>query len=124
MHSSSVTETMDRLINLLGDSESGTLHLLASQLIGIVSQKLLPKAGGGLFPALEYMQNEAGTRKWILEKRMSDLQDYINKADGTRSCSSLNYLVASVKQGYLDVDVARGSCSRPQDFDRAMRGIT
>ncbi|MFK7851198.1 MAG: type IV pilus twitching motility protein PilT [Akkermansiaceae bacterium] len=124
LHSGSVTETLDRFIHLMGDKGGETLHLLASQLIGVVSQKLLPKSGGGLFPALEYMQNEAGTRKWILEKRMSDLQDYINKADGTRSCSLLNYLVASVKQEYLDEDIARGSCPRPQDFDRAMRGIS
>lgn len=124
LHSSSVTETLNRFINLLGDTGSGALHLLASQLIGIVSQKLLPKTGGGMFPALEYMQNEAGTRRWIEEQRIPELQDHMNKADGTWSCSALNYLVASVKQGYIEADVARGACSRAQDFDRAMRGIS
>jgi hypothetical protein len=29
-----------------------------------------------------------------------------------------------VQQGYLDADIARAACARPQDFDRAMRGIT
>jgi len=124
LHSASVTETIARFINLLGGSDSGALHLLSAQLIGIVSQKLLPKVGGGMFPALEYMQNEAGTRRWILEERTADLQDHMDKSDGTRSCSALDYLVASVKQGHLDFDVARGACGRPKDLDRAMRGIS
>jgi len=123
LHSASVTEAMGRFSNLLGGTASGTLALLAGQLIGIVTQKLLPKAGGGLFASLEYFQNEAGTRRWIIEQRMTDLQDYINKADGTVACSALDYLVASVNQGYLDEEVARGASTRPQDFDRAMRGI-
>jgi Tfp pilus assembly pilus retraction ATPase PilT len=98
--------------------------LLASQLVGILSQQLLPRLGGGLFPALEYLQNEAGTRRWILENRLSDLQDHLQKGDSTSNCSLLQYLVASVQQGYLDADIARAACARPQDFDRAMRGIT
>lgn len=123
MHSSSVVETVERFIHLLGGEGAGALQLLASQLVGVIAQRLLPKVGGGLFPALEYLQNEAGTRRWILEKRMSDLQDYINRADGGTSCSSVDYLVASVKQGYLDMETARGVCARPQDLDRALRGI-
>jgi pilus retraction protein PilT len=123
MHSASVVDTMDRFIHLLGVEATGVLHLLAAQLVGIISQQLLPRKGGGLFPALEYLQNEAGTRRWIMEKRMADLQDYMIRADGTRSCSAVEYLVAAVKQGYLDMEVARGTCARPQDLDRAMRGI-
>ncbi len=123
MHSVSVVDTMDRFIHLLGTGGSGALHLLASQLVGVISQQLLPRKGGGLFPALEYLQNEAGTRRWIMERRMADLQDHLAKCDGSRSCCATDYLVASVKQGYLDVDVARGACPRPQDLDRAMRGI-
>ncbi len=124
MHSSSVVETVDRFTHLLGSGGEGALHLLATQLIGVMSQQLLQKAGGGLFPALEYFQNEAATRRWILESRMADLKDHLSAAGSTVNCSSLDYLVASVKQGFLEQDVARGACSRPQDFDRAMRGIS
>lgn len=124
LHSSSVVETLDRFSHLLKAETSGALNLLASQLVGIISQQLLPRLGGGLFPALEYMQNEAATRRWILENRLADLQDHLLKSNEATNCSLLEYLVASVKQGYLDADVARSSCSRPQDFDRSMRGIS
>ena len=124
LHSSSVIETLDRFSHLLKSETSGALNLLASQLVGILSQQLLPRLGGGLFPALEYMQNEAATRRWILENRLTDLQDHLLKSNESTNCSLLEYLVASVQQGYLDADVARSSCARPQDFDRAMRGIS
>ena len=124
LHSSSVIETLDRFSHLLKGETSGALNLLASQLVGIISQQLLPRLGGGLFPALEYMQNEAGTRRWILENRLTDLQDHLLKSTEATNCSLLEYLVASVKQGYLDAEIARSSCARPQDFDRAMRGIS
>jgi pilus retraction protein PilT len=124
LHSGSVVETLDRFSHLLKAGSSDALHLLASQLIGIISQQLLPRLGGGLFPALEYLQNEAATRRWILEHRLNELQDHLLKSNQATNCSLLAYLVASVKQGYLEADVARGACPRPQDFDRAMRGIS
>lgn len=124
MHSGGVVETIERFIHLLGESGDGAVQMLAAQLIGVISQRLLPKYGGGLFPALEYFQNEAGTRRWILEKRLADLQDHINRSDGTKNCSALNYMVAAVKQNYLELEVARAACPKPQDLDRAMRGIS
>jgi twitching motility protein PilT len=124
LHSSSVVETVDRLINLLGPGSAGTLSLLASQLVGILSQHLLPRLGGGLFPALEYLQNEATTRRWILENKLTELHDHLHKANSPTNCSMLDYLVASTQQGFIDPVIARSACARPQDFDRAMRGIT
>ena len=58
------------------------------------------------------------------EIRLTDLQDHLLKSNEATNCSLLEYLVASVQQGYLDSAIARGACARPQDFDRAMRGIT
>ncbi len=124
LHSSSIVETLDRFCHLLGAETSGAMNLLASQLIGVISQQLLPRRGGGLFPALEYMQNEAATRRWILENRLPELQDHLLKSTEATNCSLLEYLVASVQQGYIEAAVARGACARPQDFDRAMRGIS
>lgn len=124
LHSSSVVETLDRFSHLLGAGTAGALGLLASQLVGVLSQQLLPRLGGGLFPALEYMQNEAATRRWILENRLTELQDHLLKSNEASNCSLLEYLVASVSQGYLDPEIARAACARPQDFDRAMRGIS
>jgi twitching motility protein PilT len=124
LHSSGVTETLERFSHLLKSETTGALNLLASQLVGVLSQQLLPRLGGGLFPALEYLQNEAATRRWILDHKLTELQDHLQKSNGTTTCSLLDYLVASTHQGFVDPEIARSACPRPQDFDRAMRGIS
>lgn len=124
LHSSSVSETLDRISHLLAEENEGALGLLATQLVGVISQQLLPRIGGGLFPALEYLQNEAATRRWILERKLTEIQDHLRKPGHGTHCSLLDYLVASTQQGFVDEDVARSACPRPQDFDRAMRGIS
>jgi twitching motility protein PilT len=124
LHSSSVAETLERFAHLLQAETSGALNLLASQLVGIMSQQLLPRRGGGLFPALEYLQNEAATRRWILDHKLTELQDHLQKSNGITNCSLLDYLVAATRQGFVEQEIARSACPRPQDFDRAMRGIS
>jgi pilus retraction protein PilT len=124
LHSSSVVETIDRFSNLLTSQTAVGLSLLAGQLVGIISQQLLPRPDGGLFAALEYFQNEAVTRRWILEGRTPELQDHLQKNRSGMNCSLLNHLVAATQQGFIDADIARSACARPQDFDRAMRGIS
>jgi twitching motility protein PilT len=124
LHSSSVVETIDRFSHLLKSESAGALNLLATQLVGVISQQLLPRPDSGLFPALEYLQNEAATRRWILDHRIPELQDHLLKNRGPANCSLLHYLVAAAQQGLIDADVARSACPRPQDFDRAMRGIS
>jgi pilus retraction protein PilT len=124
LHSSSVIETLDRFSHLLKAGTHEAYHLLAGQLIGVLSQQLLPRPRGGLFLAVEHMQNEAATRRWILENRLPELQDHLLKSTEPTNCSFLEYLVAAVQQGFLEAETARGACTRPQDFDRAMRGIT
>jgi len=124
LHSSSVVETLDRLCRLIQGESHSALQLLATQLVGVVSQQLLPRVGGGLFPVLEYFQNEAATRRWILENRFAELRDHLNKSRNAETCSLMDYLVSSVRQGYIEADVARSACPRPQDFDRVMRGFS
>jgi pilus retraction protein PilT len=122
LHSSSVVESIDRICHLIRTS-TGALQLLSNQLIGVLSQQLLPRVGGGLLIALEYFQNEAATRRWIEENRLTELQDHLLRNQSPSQCALLDYLVAATRQGWLDPQVARSACARPQDFDRAMRGI-
>ena len=77
-----------------------------------------------MFPALEYLQNEAATRRWILDNKLTELHDHLHKGGSSQNCSLLDYLVASTHQGFVDPEIARSACARPQDFDRAMRGIS
>ena len=120
-----VPVALERLNRILSDSGTGTAaSLLAHQLIGVIAQQLLPRIDGGVVAVLEYFQNEGATRKWIEEGRYDDLKDHLNKVDESTGCSFLRYLIAATNQGIIDSVTARSATDRPQDFDRAMRGIS
>lgn len=120
-----VPTALERLNRILNDGSTvSAASLLAHQLIGAIAQQLLPKLDGGVIPVLEFFQNESATRKWVVEGRFDELRDHMNKGDGSHACSFLRYLIAATQQGIIDPVVARSATDRPQDFDRAMRGIS
>ena len=126
LHSSGVADTLERLSHILEAQKNGiaTSEMLSHQLIGVISQQLLPCEHGGLIPAFEYLQNEGATRPWIAEQKHGEIADHVARAsDPSSTMSFLHSLVFAVKQGLVEQAIARSAAARPQDFDRAMRGI-
>jgi len=125
LHSSGVVDTLLRLNGILENApDTATGGLLAQQLIGVISQQLLPRINGGLIAILEYLTNEGATRQWIAEGKHTELQDHLERPDRDESCSLLRYLVAATRQNILETETARAASPRPQDFDRSMKGIS
>jgi twitching motility protein PilT len=125
LHSSGVAESIERLIRLFhGPQAAASRALLADQLIGVLSQMLLPAPDGSLYLATEYCQNEAATRRWIAEEKITDLKDHLQREESPVCRSFLAHLVEAANEGRLLTGIARSACPRPQDFDRAMRGIS
>jgi Tfp pilus assembly pilus retraction ATPase PilT len=63
-------------------------------LIGVLSQQLLPRKPEGLFAAIEHLQNEGATRKWIRTQNYGEIGDLLNRADTPNKRSSRNKLPA------------------------------
>ncbi|MCP5536091.1 MAG: PilT/PilU family type 4a pilus ATPase [Akkermansiaceae bacterium] len=125
LHSSGVTDSLERLTNLFPpDSREGLLKLLSNHLIGILSQQLLPRKHGGLMLAVEHLQNEAATRAWIRNSNLAEIADHINRNDNATNCSFVRYLVAAAQQGFVEESTARQAAPNAQDFDRLFRGIS
>lgn len=126
MHSSGVVDTLDRLSNILDSSSTsvGIAGLLSAQLIGILSQQLLPREDGGLQLVTEYMQNEGVLRSMIAQRRHAEISDIMERSsDFTTTRSMKDALIEAVNEGHIHQDVARAASHRPQDFDRSLRGI-
>ena len=125
LHSSSVTDTLERLTNLFPPEErASALLLLSSQLIGILSQKLLPAAQGGLHVIVEHLHNEGATRDWIRATALPEITDHLRKAAVPGNRSFLASLVEAVEQGQIEQSVAEQASANTTEFRRALRGIT
>ncbi len=119
-----VTTSLERIARLITTHSSSTASLLSQQLIGVMSQQLLPRINGGLVAVLEYFQNASVTRKWIAESRFDELRDHVSSSKSETTCPFIRYLFAAVEQNIVDPETARAACDRPQDLDRALRGIS
>jgi len=125
LHSATCAEAVERmqLFFPIADHES-IRRTLSGQLLGILSQRLLPAAGGGLVLATEFFTNIAAARKYIDEGRLTDLQDLINRGDGQTASSLMSALAEKVKSGKITEETALAASSNPQELRRALRGIS
>jgi twitching motility protein PilT len=119
-----VSTSLQRISRLLTGQHSTTANQLSQQLIGVMSQQLLPRLDGGLVAVLEFFENAGVTRKWIAEGRFDELRDHVHSPNSDHAHSFITYLVAAIKQNIIDPETARAACDRPQDLDRALRGIS
>lgn len=125
LHSSSVTDTLERLTNLFPPAErASALLLLSSQLVGILSQKLLPTAQGSLRVIVEHLHNEGATRDWIRATALPEINDHLRRAAVPGNRSFLASLVDAVQDGSIDPSVAEQASANATEFRRALRGIS
>ena len=125
LHSSSVADTLERLTNLFHpDERTSALMLLSAQLIGIVSQKLLPGMHGSMQVLVEHLHNEGATRDWIRATALPEINDHLRRAASPGNRSFLASLVDAVNAGLVDAATAEQASPNATEFRRALRGIS
>jgi len=126
LHSPNVTETLDRLANLVpaGDREV-MLSLLSHQTIGVISQRLIPGAdGASVVLVYEHMQVNGAAREWMRAMNIPALAEHLRRGDDPGNCSLLNSLVAACNSGAIDYETALANSGNTFEFNRALRGVS
>jgi twitching motility protein PilT len=126
LSSPNVTETLDRLANLVppGDREI-MLSLLSNQTIGILSQRLLPSAAGtGSVLICEHMEVNGAAREWIRAMNIPALAEHLRRGDDPANCSLLQTLVSACQAEIIDYETALTYSGNAFEFNRALRGVS
>ena len=93
-------------------------------MIGILCQQLLPSADGeGLVPVTEFLENEGATRNWIRENKSTELSDFLQRRQ-PGSKAFIDSILAAFNDGRITQETAELACGNPQEFRRAVRGIS
>jgi len=125
LHSSNVLDSLERLSRLFDAPErASVLQVLAQQLVGILCQKLVPAEPEGRALIVEHFENQAVTRKWILEGKFRELADLIAKGDNPANVTFLASLVAAVRAGRISEATALQTASNPHELSRQLRGVS
>ncbi|NBU93083.1 MAG: type IV pili twitching motility protein PilT [Actinobacteria bacterium] len=124
LHSSSATETVERLTRIFPSHErEDASALLSAQLVGIFTQMLLPGIEKKLVLVAEHFENQAATRQWIRQGGGTELTDFLNRGGNPENRSMTVNLVSAVRAGKIAEPAALSMAPNVDEFRRAMRGI-
>ena len=74
--------------------------------------------------AVEHFENQAVTRKWILEGKFRELADLIAKGDNPGNVTFMKALAALVRSGRVSEATALQAAANPHELQRELRGIS
>ncbi len=121
LHSNSAAQTVDRIIDSFpGDQQNQIRLQLASSLIGVLSQRLIPTVSGGLVPVFELLLNTGAVANLIRENRTNEIDNIIETGSKDGMIDLDRYLAELVRKGIVARDVAYGFARRRQLFERLL----
>ncbi|MFH0792075.1 MAG: PilT/PilU family type 4a pilus ATPase [bacterium] len=90
LHTNSASQTIHRIVDSFPPEQQNQVRVqLASSLLGIVSQRLVPRTKGGLIPACEVMLNNPAVSNLIRENKIHEL-DLVIETSAEMGMISLN----------------------------------
>jgi twitching motility protein PilT len=121
LHTNNASQTIDRIIDSFpGNQQDQIRNQLASSLLGIFSQRLIPRIAGGLVPAYELLLNNNAVANLIREKRTHEI-DIVIETGMESGMIDLNHsLMELVRAGEISVESAKQYSLNPKGLERMM----
>jgi len=107
LHTNSASQTIDRIVDVLPENQKNQARLqLASTLIGVVSQRLVPRIRGGRVPACEVLVANNAVRNLIRENKVYQIDSVIDTSLSEGMISLERSLVNLVHVGEISLEKA------------------
>ena len=117
MHTIDASETVARFVELFQEAKQAQIRaILAGVLRGVVSQRLLPRIGGGRVAAVEVMVTNARIADLIREGKGDEVTDAIADGSFFQMQTFAQSLIALVLEGKVDKEIASNASSHRHDF--------
>lgn len=119
LHTNNAAQTIDRIIDSFPANQQDQIRLqLASSLLGILSQRLIPRISGGRIPAFELLINNSAVANLIREKRTHELNTVIETSSEQGMIDMNRYLVDLVARGEVTMENAYQYSINPKGLER------
>jgi len=117
LHTNSASQTVDRIIDsFLAEQQGQVISQLAATLVAIVSERLLPRLGGGRVPATEIMIVNPAIRNLIRERKVYQI-DLVIETSFQEGMITLNRSMANlVKHKEISLDAAELYSMNPSEL--------
>lgn len=119
LHANSASQTIDRIIDVFPAEQQTQVRMqLAASLIGILSQRLIPRISGGVIPVCELLVNTPAVANIIREKRTHEIDMLIETGSSEGMIDFDRHLAELVRKGEVLKDVAKERARRKSMFNR------
>ena len=119
LHTNNAAQTIDRIIDSFpGDQQDQIRVQLSSSLLGIFSQRLLPRIAGGLIPAYELLLNNNAVSNLIREKRTHEINVVIETGSESGMIDLNHSLTELVRAVEISIENAYQFSLNPKGLKR------
>lgn len=119
LHTNNAAQTIDRIIDSFPANQQDQIRLqLASSLVGVLSQRLIPRVTGGRIPAFELLINNNAVANLIREKRTHEINTVIETSSELGMIDMNRYLVELVAKGEISLESAYQYSFNPKSLER------
>lgn len=121
LHTNSASQTIDRIIDSFPPEQQNQIRVqLAGSLLGVFSQRLIPRISGGVIPAYELLINTTGCANLIREGRTSEINIIIETGSNEGMISMNNSLADLVRRGEITTENAYRYSINPKGLDKLL----
>jgi twitching motility protein PilT len=118
LHTTNVSETITRIIDFFPPHQAKQTRVaLGGSLVGVISQRLLPRVGGGRVAAIEIMVMNGRIRDLILDaEKTHGIEDIIREGSFYGMQTFDQALLNLYREGLVGLDDAKNAATSPHDF--------
>jgi twitching motility protein PilT len=121
LHTLDAAETIGRMVEFFpAEKQPQVVSIMAGVLRGVISQRLLPRLGGGRIPAIEVMVNNARIAELIRERRTEEIPDAIAEGEFFQMQTFSKALIDLVLADLVDRETAANAATNRHDFEIAL----
>lgn len=119
LHTNTAAQTVARIIDSFTADQQNQIRIqLSSSLIGVFSQRLVPRISGGLIPAVELLINNNAVANLIRENRIHEINTVIETGSDQGMIDLNRYLVELVHQGEITPENAMAYSHNPKSLEK------
>jgi twitching motility protein PilT len=121
LHTNNASQTIDRIIDSFPAGQQDQIRIqLASSLIGVFSQRLIPRIAGGRVPAYELMINNNAIANLIREKRTHEIDTVIETSFQQGMIDMNRSLIELVQKGEITMENAHQYSLNPKALEQML----
>jgi len=121
LHTNTAAQTVDRIIDSFPPTQQTQIRIqLSESLLGVFSQRLVPRISGGLIPAYELLINNNAIANLIREGRTHEITSVVETSSGDGMIDLNRHLVDLVRKGEITAENAFTYSANPKTLERMM----